>query len=146
MNAGPSSTDSDRQHSILHDAAIDALSSLLASNFPQTNQILMELSAPSDAMAGVNLAILTATVPKIQIRPSPKLRSYTSELVDMISAPDLSLALSIVELCTTSEHEGILDLLLHILSASGMATKLLKAVVEQEVGNTGESHIYWHVR
>lgn len=121
----------------LRKAIILAVSNLLASNYPKSKDVLAKLCVPSDIRIDMNLAILSATLPRIQNLSIPKSRKYASELIDMISAPDLSLALAIVELCTGSEHEGVLDLLLYILSASGLATKFLKAVVEQEISTTG---------
>ena len=114
------------------------MSNLLASNYPESGSIITDLCNTSDPGFGTNLDILTATMTQLESLSVTTSRDHFADLVAIIAAPDLSLALSIVDICTSSEHEGILDLLMYILTAHGMETKLLKAVIEQEISTTGE--------
>lgn len=123
----------------LQNVVVRALSTMLAANYPESSDILVRLSAPSDPQRATNLAILSGTLSHVHNLSVPVSRDASAELIDILTAPDLSLALSIVDLGTSSEHEVILDLLLNVLSLSGMETKLLQAVIQQEVSTTGET-------
>lgn len=117
---------------------IGAMANLLASNYPQSSSNVTGLCNPSDPGFATNLDVLTATTSQLESLSEPNTRDHFADLVAIIAAPDLSLALSIVDICTSSDQEGIMDLLMCILTAHGMDTRLLKAVIEQEVSTTGE--------
>lgn len=55
-----------------------------------------------------------------------------------ICAPDLELALAIVNVANV-EHENVTDLVLDVLASRGLRLKLIKAIVEKEIQETGTS-------
>lgn len=101
--------------------------------------MICRLCRPWEALATSRLAILNSTLQKLPSLDHTLPHDYTADLFNILAAPDLSLALSLVETCATSEHEGMMDLIMQVLTARGLDIKLLKAVVEQEISTTGES-------
>lgn len=122
----------------LRDTIVAAIANLLASNYPQSEGVIANLCKPSDACFETNLKILNATLPQLKSLSMPKSRDHFSDLVSIVAAPDLSLALSLVDMCTSADQEGIIELLMHILSPHGLETRLIKAVIEQEISTTGK--------
>lgn len=51
--------------------------------------------------------------------------------------PDLNLALAIVDLFTSNEHDGMMNVLLSLLDSRDLTAKLLKAMVSKEITDTG---------
>lgn len=122
----------------LRSIVITGLANLLSSNYPESEPIITRLCGGHG-----NLDIINATFQKMSTIVRPGARDYFSDLMNILCSPDLSLALSVVDLCTTTDHEGILDLLMQTLSTNGLETKLLKALIEQEVSSTGRPDAYF---
>lgn len=125
--------------SAARECLVQAVACLLSSNSSANHQLIGELCAWQDpALAELHLDILAAVFGRLSNIPRPPPRSKYESLLEVLGAPDLALALSVVELCGAPEQDGILDLVMHLLSERGLAVELLKAMVEQEVANTGE--------
>lgn len=60
------------------------------------------------------------------------------KLVDLIASPDLTLVLSLCNVCPVSEIDDLAIVLLHVFESRGLAMPLLKAIIMKEVRETGK--------
>ncbi|KAI1294478.1 Ras GTPase activating protein ira2 [Mortierella claussenii] len=64
------------------------------------------------------------------------------KLIDLIASPDLTLVLSLCQVCPVSEIDDLAIVLLHVFESRGLAMPLLKAIIMREVRETGESELF----
>lgn len=88
-------------------------------------------------------ALLETLAKMDSLQQNATIEDRYSPLMDILGAPDLSLALSLVELCSGPEQDGILDLLVLHLKHCGTHVGLLKALIEQEISTTGKMHAWF---
>ncbi|KAF9579343.1 Ras GTPase activating protein ira2, partial [Lunasporangiospora selenospora] len=60
------------------------------------------------------------------------------KLIDLIASPDLTLVLSLCQVCPVSEIDDLAIVLLHVFESRGLAMPLLKAIIMKEVRETGK--------
>lgn len=59
------------------------------------------------------------------------------KLIDLIASPDLTLVLSLCNVCPVSEIDDLAIVLLNVFASRGLTMPLLKAVIVKEVRETG---------
>ncbi|KAG0221205.1 Ras GTPase activating protein ira2 [Mortierella sp. GBA43] len=130
----------------LKEYTIKALSNMLSANIETGLNYSLSMGYHEDdrtrtAFMQVLTNILTQGT-EFAVLSESAMEDRYEKLIDLIASPDLTLVLSLCQVCPVTEIDDLAIVLLHVFESRGLAMPLLKAIIMKEVRETGESELF----
>ncbi|KAG0047826.1 Ras GTPase activating protein ira2 [Gryganskiella cystojenkinii] len=130
----------------LKDYTIKALSNMLSANIETGLKYSLSMGYHEDDRTRTAFMQVLTNILKqgteFAVLSESGMEDRYEKLIDLIASPDLTLVLSLCNVCPVSEIDDLAIVLLHVFESRGLAMPLLKAIIMKEVRETGESELF----
>lgn len=125
----------------LKDYTIKALSNMLSANIETGLKYSLSMGYhEEDRTRTAFMQVLTNILKQgteFAVLSESAMEDRYEKLIDLIASPDLTLVLSLCNVCPVSEIDDLAIVLLNVFASRGLTMPLLKAVIVKEVRETG---------
>ncbi|KAG0019213.1 Ras GTPase activating protein ira2 [Podila clonocystis] len=130
----------------LKDYTIKALSNMLSANIETGLKYSLSMGYhEEDRTRTAFMQVLTNILKQgteFAVLSESAMEDRYEKLIDLIASPDLTLVLSLCNVCPVSEIDDLAIVLLNVFASRGLTMPLLKAVIVKEVRETAESELF----